>query len=283
MIKYLLLLMLPVFAFSQIPNPGFEDWTGINPDNWWVNNLEGVYQPVSKSTDAHSGTYAIKGEVIALGDYTYGPLVYSGNSVTSYIPIDQKYTKVKGYFKFVQQNPQDSFEAVAIPVGPDSITAIGIGGFTAEQSVNSYTPFEINLEYYSETEPGYIQIYFVISYDDSSQAGSYFLIDDLSLSTEVTALEPTSEVKSMNFNLKQNYPNPFNPSTKIDYQLPQNGFVKLVVYDNNGREIKTLVNGTQSAGSYSINFDGSNLPSGIYFYRLSAGSFTETKRMLLIK
>jgi hypothetical protein len=85
------------------------------------------------------------------------------------------------------------------------------------------------------------------------------------------------------FSLEQNYPNPFNPSTKINYTLPQKEFVSLKVYDLLGNELKTLVNEEKSAGSYELDFDAINLPSGIYFYRLQAGSFVETKKMIFLK
>ncbi len=85
------------------------------------------------------------------------------------------------------------------------------------------------------------------------------------------------------FNLEQNYPNPFNPSTIINYQLTINSFVILNVYDVNGKLLKELVNEKQSAGNYSVDFDGSGLPSGTYIYRLQAGDFSETKKMVLLK
>lgn len=85
------------------------------------------------------------------------------------------------------------------------------------------------------------------------------------------------------FRLEQNYPNPFNPSTIISYQLPTNSFVLLKIYDVLGKEIKTLVNKNQDAGYYKVNFDGSNLQSGIYFYLLKAGNLSEIKKMLLVK
>ncbi len=83
--------------------------------------------------------------------------------------------------------------------------------------------------------------------------------------------------------LSQNYPNPFNPSTLIKYQLPVSDNVTLKVYDVLGNEITTLVNEFKPAGSYSISFDASKLSSGIYFYRLQAGNYVETKKMLLLK
>ncbi|MCY7362191.1 MAG: T9SS type A sorting domain-containing protein, partial [Ignavibacteria bacterium] len=86
-----------------------------------------------------------------------------------------------------------------------------------------------------------------------------------------------------NFYLSQNYPNPFNPNTKINYELQITNYVSLKIFDVLGNEVASLVNEKQNAGSYSINFDGANIPSGIYFYKLSSGGFTDTKRMILIK
>ena len=85
------------------------------------------------------------------------------------------------------------------------------------------------------------------------------------------------------FSLEQNYPNLFNPTTVISYQLPGNSFVTLKIYDVLGREVKTLVNERQTAGNHSVSLSASNLPSGVYFYRLQAGTFTQTKKLVVIK
>lgn len=87
----------------------------------------------------------------------------------------------------------------------------------------------------------------------------------------------------MNFTLSQNYPNPFNPTTTILYGVPNDGNVTMKVYDNNGREIKTLVSGPMSAGYYTINFNASGLSSGVYFYKLESGNFVATKKMVIMK
>lgn len=97
--------------------------------------------------------------------------------------------------------------------------------------------------------------------------------------TSVEDLESTPS----SYVLDQNYPNPFNPSTKISYQLPQNGFVSLKVYNAIGKEVATLVNEEKSAGRYEVNFDAEGLSSGLYFYSIQAGSFQETKKMILLK
>jgi hypothetical protein len=85
------------------------------------------------------------------------------------------------------------------------------------------------------------------------------------------------------YSLSQNYPNPFNPITKINYSVKNSGFVSIKVYDVLGNEAAVLVNENQTAGSYLVNFDGSELTSGIYFYTMIAGNYTESKKMLLVK
>ena len=85
------------------------------------------------------------------------------------------------------------------------------------------------------------------------------------------------------FELHQNYPNPFNPTTIIKFQISELSFVTLKVYDVLGSEIATLVNEEKSVGGYEVEFDATTLPSGIYFYRLQAGDFIETKKMVLMK
>ncbi|MBN1632587.1 MAG: T9SS type A sorting domain-containing protein [Ignavibacteria bacterium] len=83
--------------------------------------------------------------------------------------------------------------------------------------------------------------------------------------------------------LTQNFPNPFNPSTKISYSLPLDDFVRIVIYDITGKEIKVLLNKNQSAGTYEVFFDASEYSSGVYFYKLTTGNFSETRKMILLR
>ena len=103
------------------------------------------------------------------------------------------------------------------------------------------------------------------------------------LSEMITSLENTSMALPNQFALNQNYPNPFNPSTVISYQLPVNSDVTLKIYDVLGKEVTTLVNEDKPAGSYQIDFNAGGLSSGIYFYRLQAGDFVQTRKMILLK
>jgi hypothetical protein len=85
------------------------------------------------------------------------------------------------------------------------------------------------------------------------------------------------------FSLGQNYPNPFNPSTTIAYELPVGVNVSMKLYDMLGREVLSLVDGFRDAGHYEVTVDGSRLAAGIYYYRITAGSFIEVKELLLLK
>ncbi|HMQ69381.1 MAG TPA: T9SS type A sorting domain-containing protein [Ignavibacteria bacterium] len=85
------------------------------------------------------------------------------------------------------------------------------------------------------------------------------------------------------FSLKQNYPNPFNPVTKIDFDLPVNSNTSLKIYSMDGKEIKSLINGSLNAGYYSVDFDASQLPSGVYYYRLESGNLVSAKKLMLLK
>lgn len=97
-----------------------------------------------------------------------------------------------------------------------------------------------------------------------------------------TGISSNNEVAS-EFSLEQNYPNPFNPSTVIKFSVPENSVVSLTVFDASGREVANLVSGFMNKGIYSYDFNASGLSSGVYFYKLKAEGFEQTKKMLLVK
>jgi hypothetical protein len=85
------------------------------------------------------------------------------------------------------------------------------------------------------------------------------------------------------FTLGQNFPNPFNPSTQIDFSIPRSSHVTLKIYDVLGKEVATLVEGARVAGTYTATWNAQNYPSGIYFYRFKAGSYTMTRKLILLR
>jgi len=146
-----------------------------------------------------------------------------------------------------------------------------------ETSVKSFSNEALNLKLRTGPENPFTKVFV---YSDNQ-------IIDVSKEEEVTA-DNIPEVENITslpkeFSLKQNYPNPFNPSTNINYELPITGFVSLKIYDLTGKEIAILVNEQQSAGNYTVRFNGNNFASGIYFYRIEAGDFTQVRKMFLIK
>ena len=147
--------------------------------------------------------------------------------------------------------------------------------------------FRINLELTGLGEDYYV----MVSVEDSGKGGGVVLEGFLGLGEVINyqiTLEPLSvdQIKSLtpeNFELAQNYPNPFNPVTTIQYSIPQRSNVTLKVYDVLGNEIAALVNEEKLAGVYEVDFNASNLSSGVYFYKLQGGSFVETKKMILLR
>lgn len=117
-----------------------------------------------------------------------------------------------------------------------------------------------------------------LDYISQTSANLSFIIEPFG----VTSNEDKSSVVS-NFDLKQNYPNPFNPSTSISFSIPQQEKVTLKIYNVLGNVVATLVDDVKPAGSYTINFDGSQLSSGVYFYKLETGSYSATKKLTLMK
>jgi hypothetical protein len=119
-------------------------------------------------------------------------------------------------------------------------------------------------------------------YMNVSVNGVFIHFDDFYLDNPF-GVQPLGNKVPSKYELKQNYPNPFNPFTNIEFDLPNNDFVSLTVYNSLGQEIKTVLRQDLRAGSYRVDFNASNLPSGTYFYRLTAGDFVKTMKMVLVK
>ena len=150
------------------------------------------------------------------------------------------------------------------------------------------------------TEPGsWSRVGFVRGYGNSNTV-NYYSYTDRGLSTgkyfyrlKQTDINGNFEYFNLNnevnigipakFELSQNYPNPFNPTTNVEFGIPDLGYVSLKVYNASGKEVATLVNEVKTAGYYTVNFNASNLSSGVYFYSLSVNNFTATKKMMLLK
>ena len=144
----------------------------------------------------------------------------------------------------------------------------------------------------------YVEIGFVPGFGTTTEPKSYSFIDqdlqngiysyrlkqiDFNGTFEYTDVVEVEIITPATFNLEQNYPNPFNPSTSIKYSLAEAGNVRLSVYNTVGEEVAVLVNGFSQAGSFEVNFDASNLSTGVYLYKLQSANSVQTKKMMLLK
>jgi hypothetical protein len=136
------------------------------------------------------------------------------------------------------------------------------------------TAFVVTVD--SKSFPGY----FYATIEISSDGQPYW---KYSIGSPLTGIGTENESRVTRFVLSQNYPNPFNPSTTISYDLPKSANVSLTIYNTLGQLVATLVDERKMAGSYQVSWNASYVPSGIYFYRLQAGEFVETKKLVLIK
>ncbi len=128
----------------------------------------------------------------------------------------------------------------------------------------------------TEAPPVFDDTLFIHSNDPLKPVSMVFIKWELPQSVE-------NEVEPLEYALEQNFPNPFNPETVIDFSLKKEGFTTLVIFNTAGEKIRTLVNSTLTAGKHSVRFDAATLPSGVYLYRLNAGDFTSTRKMLLLR
>jgi len=195
----------------------------------------------------------------------------------------------------------------ALPVELTTFTAVGNG---SEVVLNWQTATEVN-NYGFEIERAitdselrigeFTKIGFVEGHGNSNSTKNYEFTDSelpnsIAISYRLKQIDTDgkydySDIVEVNvanqtpskFELSQNYPNPFNPSTEISFSIPQDGNVKLTVFNSIGQEITTLMNQHKESGSYKVKFDASKLTSGIYFYKLESGSFVSVKKMMLIK
>jgi hypothetical protein len=194
------------------------------------------------------------------GGASYGPTVFNFNStylvIVKHTFVPNDFNDVERIFVFSSAAP--STEPATSEVGP----------------------------YTETTKSDPVDISFVTYRQGSSSAAAGLIIDGIRIATSWNLITDVKDnIKNIpnSFSLEQNYPNPFNPSTVISWQLAVGSHVSLKVYDLLGREVATLVNEFQVAGRYEKSFIDKSLPAGIYFYTLTSGNFTQTKKMTLIK
>lgn len=187
----------------------------------------------------------------------------------------------------------ENVEAIGLSVGlqdSSSWASKGVGWLLP--LVGDWVTFTFSTDWYREVMDYFGRVYIYIKFqmiEDSTFCIGSIDVDYLKVGDfyddfdGVVGVEEEISLTPTEFTLEQNYPNPFNPSTTIRFFVPERGYINLSVFNSLGEEVKILLSGEKDIGTYEVSFDASDLPSGVYFYRLQAGSFIETKKMIFAK
>ena len=254
-----------VTIFEDDAENGFGNWI---TNQGWTTIAQYSHSPVNSFTDSPGGNYANKADnsmtlKTALNTLTYNDLKLSFWHRYS-TQANKDFCRVE-----VSSNNGTSWQQVASYSG----------------NLSTITQVELDISSYANNSAN-VKIRFRLTSDKKTNADGWY-VDDIKITGKSLGDNFTGNKENNNvpekYSLGQNYPNPFNPMTNIRYTLPKNSFVSLKVYDVLGKEVTTLVNESLSPGTYEAIFDATKYSSGVYFYKLEAGVFAKTRRMMLIK
>ncbi len=238
--------------------------------------------------------------------------VHTGTGMASYVPVDELVRQTGTNMLFAFTHGRSAFEtATPLPVELSTFTysvnegtvelfwktATEVNNYGFEVERKAITNNQTNVNQ-SQSDDGWSQIGFVKGNQTTTTPTQYSFVDPNPTGGNkffyrIKQIDNNGTYKYSNqievqlsiskFALQQNFPNPFNPTTTIRYSIPQNSFVNIKVYDIAGKEVATLANDMETQGNHSIEFNASNLASGIYFYRIQCGNFSDTKKLILLK
>ncbi len=272
-------------SFSQIPNGGFENWatdpdSNYNPAGWQTTNSYPLVN-VERYSPGCMGNYAVKVKTLNPGFPYPGIAIleaaYNFSQTPSSISVCMRSNIMPGDQAFLIVGLMHGDSVIALQ---DSCT------FRIDTTISQFVCRTFPLRIQSNLVPDSL-IVIVASGLGSGQVGTELIIDELIFGTCATSVS-LNEILAGSFSLHQNYPNPFNPSTTIEYEIPKPGKVELDIYNVLGQHVAKLLSGEQAPGRHSAvwngqNNGGSQVSGGVYLYRLHAGSYIETKKLILLK
>jgi hypothetical protein len=249
---------------AQIPNPGFENWTSGDPDGWASSNVfpAGLIN-ITKTSDNHSGSYALRGDVVDFLGTPMAPIIQSGPGATGF-PISEKYQSFELYYKFTSIGG-DKF-SVNVGLEKDGIP-IAQGAVALPSDVNTYTYLTVPLNYMIEEVPDLAIIQISITGPITGtdvHIGSVMFLDDLSFSLE-TGIDNTNVLDLVG----KCYPNPSADFINIPLNENIPGEVLIKVFDAFGREVKSMACHQQQSGNKVFQLSVEDLSSGLYFYSIN--------------
>ncbi|GEM_PF-2003254 len=259
------------FTNATFPPTG---WTFVNTGNYWSRQTVSGYG-VGTGSARYNSYSAPTGTVQGLVTMPFVPTV-GGQGLAFDLAF--------GPYPATQPYNQDSLIILTSTNGGSTYTSLVRYGplqmQTAPAGTSEFTPTASQWQKVSLQLPVGTNM---IQFSGSSAFGNDIFIDSVCVGTYFVGITNNNTGVPKVYSLSQNYPNPFNPSTDIKFALPKAGLVKMVIYDILGRLVETPVNEYKEAGNYTINFNASKLASGVYFYRITANDFVDTKKMLLVK
>jgi len=278
-LAFILILQAPTtVAQNLIFNPGCEDslvngeipyWTEVVGNDW--KQRESVNPP------SYEGDYMFFAGVAATAELQQDVDV---SSIAAMIDSNIQYFNFEGYVRAYSQNPPDHSRIILEYL--DTLKSTKLDSIDLGEHFNTNEWLQVTDSTLAPIGTRFIRIRLISTrYNGSNNDGYY---DGLSLIADIPVNVNSNPLLFPNeFVISQNYPNPFNPTTKIKYSVPQSSNVVIKVFDILGNEIETLANEEKYIGTYELTWYAEQLPSGVYFYRLQAGDFIETKKMVLLR
>jgi hypothetical protein len=251
-------------SIAQIPNPGFEYWTAGDPDGWATSNVFPIgLINITQTTDNHSGSYALRGEVVNFAGTPMGPVIQSGPGGRGF-PISERYNSFELYYKFTSVGG-DKF-SVNVALEKDG-NPIAQGAVALPATVSNYTHLTVPLEYTTNDVPDSAIIQILITGPVTGadyHIGSVMFVDDLlfSLATGVEDISISNLAGKC-------YPNPSVDIINIPLNENVSGEVILNVFDTYGKEVKTIAGQPQQFGKNVFQFSVEDLSTGLYFYSIN--------------
>jgi uncharacterized repeat protein (TIGR01451 family) len=251
-----------IVTFNDNANT-FTNWTATGP--WNITTLQ-FNSPPSSFTDSPTGNY---GNNTNVSMTLTNPINVSTNPVV-YLSFFHRYATEAGYdFCYVEVSSDNGASWNSVAQFDGTLSSWTQESYDITQFAGGSTQMKIRFRLQS----------------DAGLTADGWYVDDVKLTNycgTLTGAPGSSQLPAV-YSLGQNYPNPFNPSTVIKFQIPKESQVKITVYDVLGKNVATLINEKKSAGYHQVEFSASGLASGLYLYKIEAGSFTDVKKMMLIK
>lgn len=280
---------------QQISNADLENWiqtAGVNvPDSFYTFDQIINVGTSFRTTDAFSGQYAVelKSRLLPSGFVFPGMLIYGTNKTIGttnysgghYFPYRPR--ALSFWYKYSRSGSDTATVMISLFKGTSAEpVSVGMGKKLITENAVNYTYAEVPVEYSLSLTPDSVIIFWTCAEFESADSGTTLKIDCIRLEY-TTDVKITGANDNAQYQLFQNHPNPCNPATTIRYAVPKTGHVQVAVYDIIGNRVVILVDEEKERGSYEVIFNASGLAGGVYFYRMQAGDFSDTKRLVLVK